>query len=67
MFQVHPVEMAAIEKKIDFDKNITKQESQQKNKSITDLILTLIAKDLMPVRIVESQNFINLLEGKFCC
>lgn len=39
-----------------------------KNASIEDLIVALVAKENMPIRIVESQYFVQLLQGDlFLC
>lgn len=39
--------------------------TKSKETDIMDLIITLIAKENMPIRIVESAHFNNLLQGKW--
>lgn len=49
------------------DKKVERDRHTVDKCSIMDLIVLLIAKENMPVRIVESPYFTDLLEGKCVC
>lgn len=50
-----------------YARDVQKKQGEKLNETndIKELIVQLVAKDNLPLRIVESKHFAKLLEGKF--
>lgn len=62
---MHPNEHNYVNQKFREDQKKKQNQDYQKMNDIKDLIVLLIAKENLPIRIVESKYFSQLLQGKF--